>query len=120
MESRLHRCPERASSSGRKLTDIALSALTGAGLPELLNCVRDLAEGSLGGGDALVTRERHRDALVQAEICLRRAEPMLAAARTELAAEDVRLALRALGEVTGRVGVEEVLDRLFASFCIGK
>jgi tRNA modification GTPase len=35
-------------------------------------------------------------------------------------AEDVRLALRALGEITGRVDVEEVLDRLFASFCIGK
>jgi tRNA modification GTPase len=39
---------------------------------------------------------------------------------TELVAEDVRLALRALGEITGRVDVEQVLDRLFASFCIGK
>ena len=44
----------------------------------------------------------------------------LGAGHTELAAEDVRLALRALGEITGRVDVEQVLDRLFASFCIGK
>ena len=38
----------------------------------------------------------------------------------ELAAEEVRLAARAIGEITGRVDVEHVLDRLFSSFCIGK
>jgi tRNA modification GTPase len=38
----------------------------------------------------------------------------------ELAAEEVRLASRAIGEITGRVDVEDVLDRLFSSFCIGK
>jgi tRNA modification GTPase len=51
---------------------------------------------------------------------LLRAGPALDRGDTELGAEDVRLALRALGEITGRVDVEQVLDRLFGSFCIGK
>ena len=42
------------------------------------------------------------------------------AAEPELLAEDLRLAVRALGRITGRVDVEEMLDRLFAEFCIGK
>jgi tRNA modification GTPase len=51
---------------------------------------------------------------------LHRASTALADGAVELAAEDVRLALRALGAITGRVDVELVLDRLFATFCIGK
>ena len=43
-----------------------------------------------------------------------------ALADPELAADDVRLAVRALAAVTGEVGVEDILDRLFATFCIGK
>ena len=39
---------------------------------------------------------------------------------TELAAEDVRLAARALGKITGRIEVDDILDKIFGSFCIGK
>jgi tRNA modification GTPase len=39
---------------------------------------------------------------------------------TELVAEEVRLATRAIGRITGRVDIEDVLDKLFATFCIGK
>jgi tRNA modification GTPase len=99
---------------------VAVSAATGAGLGELMDLVRSRAEADLGTGDAVLTRERHRAALARVADALDRVRPTLAAGRGELAAEDVRLALRALGEITGRVDVEEVLDRLFSTFCIGK
>jgi tRNA modification GTPase len=96
----------------------AISVKTGEGLDELIaevtRRVGTLAE--LGDGPAL-TRARHREALVECRAALERA---LAAAQPELAAEDLRLAVRALGRITGRVGVEDVLDVIFRDFCIGK
>ncbi|GLS43223.1 tRNA uridine-5-carboxymethylaminomethyl(34) synthesis GTPase MnmE [Methylobacterium brachythecii] len=98
---------------------LGVSAMTGAGLDGLLDAIRAAAEASLGGGDALVTRERHREALTRACDHLDRVAQGVAAA-PELVAEDLRLAVRALGTVVGHVGVDEMLDRLFAGFCIGK
>jgi tRNA modification GTPase len=101
--------------------DLVVSARTGTGLGHLLERLRSAARESLGHGDALLTRERHRLALAAASEALARAEALLARrADLELAAEDVRLAARAVGQITGRVDVEDVLDRLFSSFCIGK
>jgi tRNA modification GTPase len=100
--------------------DLAVSARTGEGLPVLLDRIAAVLEASLASSDAVITRERHRRAFEAARDSLLRAHAALAQAHPELAAEDVRLALRALGQVTGRVDVEEVLDRLFAAFCIGK
>ena len=94
--------------------------MTGAGLEELLRRIEDEAQAALGQGDSVVTRERHRAALTRADDALQRAAAALAAGQSEFATEDARLALRAIGEITGRVDVEHVLDRLFASFCIGK
>lgn len=98
---------------------LAISALTGAGLDRLRDAIQRRAAVALGHGDALVTRERHREALTR---CCRHLDRLLAAtgALPELVAEDLRLAVRALGEVGGHVGVEEMLDRLFSGFCIGK
>ncbi|MDE2487459.1 MAG: tRNA uridine-5-carboxymethylaminomethyl(34) synthesis GTPase MnmE [Alphaproteobacteria bacterium] len=64
------------------------------------------------------TRLRHRELLTEAAARLRRA--LLEADHLELAAEDVRLAARALDRITGRIDPESVLGRIFASFCIGK
>jgi tRNA modification GTPase len=64
------------------------------------------------------TRARHADLLFEAQEHLVRAIATLD--EPELAAEDVRLATRALARVTGTIGVEDVLDRVFATFCIGK
>lgn len=101
--------------------DAVISAATGEGLPELIGLLEKEAEASLGQGDALVTRERHRRALERAGEGIAKAVEMLAAAApVELVAEEVRLASRAVGEITGRVDVEDMLDRLFSSFCIGK
>lgn len=64
-----------------------------------------------------LTRERHRTALQECRVCLQRA---LHAPLPELMAEDVRLSMRALGRITGRVDVEDLLDVIFRDFCIGK
>ncbi|ACL56037.1 tRNA modification GTPase TrmE [Methylobacterium nodulans ORS 2060] len=99
---------------------LAISALTGQGLDALLDRIEVSAQAALGQGDAVVTRERQRLALESCAEHLDRAIAGAASLPAELVAEDLRLAVRALGEVAGRVGVEEMLDRLFASFCIGK
>lgn len=100
--------------------DLAVSAVTGAGLDALLDAIQTAAAAALGRGDALVTRERHREALTRAAGYLDRVATAAPGFPPELIAEDLRLAVRALGEVGGHVGVEEMLDRLFAGFCIGK
>lgn len=100
--------------------DIAVSAKTGDGIDRLLNLIKDAAAQSMdGGADAVLTRERHRAVLNEVHVCLDRAADA-GQGGVELLAEDLRLALRHLGRMTGAVDVEEVLDRIFSSFCIGK
>jgi tRNA modification GTPase len=101
-----------------EMDGIAVSALTGEGIAALRAIleqeVRRLAEPS---GGAPLTRARHRAALMNALQCL---ESALAASLPELRGEDLRLALRAIGRITGRVDAEDVLDVIFREFCIGK
>jgi len=105
---------------GGKVPDggIGVSALTGAGLDilraRLAEAARSLTEGA---GPPPLTQARHRAALQEAAARLAGAQT---AEWPELRAEDLRLALRALGRITGSVGVEDILDTLFARFCIGK
>ena len=89
---------------------------TGIGrlVEELTDRLRRLAQ---EGAAPPPTRERHRRALADCLAALTRVDP---ARDPELAAEELRLAADALGRLTGRVDVEEVLDRIFAEFCIGK
>ena len=100
---------------------LALSLKGGEGLPVLITALSSLvAEKLETKGDApALTRPRHRAALSDALNNLRHA---LAAPpdRPELFAEDLRLALRAIGRITGQVDVEELLDLVFRDFCIGK
>ncbi len=101
--------------------DLAVSAATGVGMDSLLALVQRRASDALvGSGDAVLTRERHRRAFEDLAAALMRGEGAASLGRDELAAEDVRLALRALGRVTGAVDVEDILDRVFSEFCIGK
>lgn len=96
----------------------AVSALTGAGLDGLLEELEAaLIERWDASASLAPTRVRHRAAVGECQAALRRA---LAAESGELAAEDLRLASRALGRITGRVDVEDLLDVIFADFCIGK
>jgi tRNA modification GTPase len=97
---------------------VAVSALTGEGMETLRDVLAGHAsELTQREGPPPLTRARHRAALAEAVERLRGAG---AAEWPELRAEDLRLALRALGRITGHVGVEEILDTLFSQFCIGK
>ncbi len=97
------------------------SAITGEGFDVLLNRLARQAEEFLAGAEsALVTRVRHRHALEEVLAALRRAQDGEVAGREDLLAEELRLAARALGRLTGRVDVEDILDVIFRDFCIGK
>jgi len=99
---------------------LLVSVATGAGFDALVTRLEQRVVADLSGADfPSVTRERHRLRLSQARQHLARALDALAMG-PELAAEDFRLAARALGRVSGRIDAEDVLDVVFASFCIGK
>lgn len=99
--------------------ELAVSVRSGAGIDALLAAIVARLGPVAGSEPALLTRERHRVAVTDALVALERA---LAAShgQAELLAEEVRLAVRALERLVGRIDVEDVLDQLFAGFCIGK
>jgi tRNA modification GTPase len=98
---------------------IRISAKSGAGMDALVAMLAREAL-ALAGEPALVTHERQRHALKEAVERLEGALRIAAGGHEELFAEELRLAARALGRVTGAVDVEEVLDAVFRNFCVGK
>jgi tRNA modification GTPase len=109
------------STLGKDDSGFVISALTGEGFDALLQQLARQAEAFLAGSEStLITRERHRHALEEALAALRRAQAPEVAAKEDVLAEELRLAARALGRLTGRVDVEEILDVIFRDFCIGK
>ena len=113
---------ERCESKGHMgEPQFNVSAETGAGIPGLLSALEGHASGFLAGAEsALITRARHRRALEDAVAALSRAAGRPVAEREDLLAEELRLAAQALGRLTGRVDVEDILDVIFRDFCIGK
>jgi tRNA modification GTPase len=104
-------------------TAIGVSARTGAGIEALTQAIVRLADAfQVSVGDDLVAvSARHADALQRARSALQEARTKLAGnAPTELLASDLRTALDAYGEISGKVDNERMLDQLFATFCIGK
>ncbi|HAF79961.1 MAG TPA: tRNA uridine-5-carboxymethylaminomethyl(34) synthesis GTPase MnmE, partial [Brevundimonas sp.] len=101
-----------------ELPVLAISAMTGQGVESLLQLLETrVKEGLDFAGPVPLTRLRHRRALESASDHLDRG---LQTEIAELAAEDVRLAVREIGKITGRVDVEDLLDIIFGDFCIGK
>jgi tRNA modification GTPase len=107
---------------------LLLSTKTGSGFAELGERVKHtiFAEGAPlsekgNPSGAIVTRVRHHDALVKAEYSLRQAsENLQSGVPLDLIAVDLRAALDHIGEITGHVNTEDILDRIFRDFCIGK
>lgn len=98
--------------------EFGVSARIGTGMDLLEQRLAETAHRLTSrAGPPPLTRARHRAALLEAAARLRSA---IDAPLAELRGEDLRLALRAIGRVTGQVGVEEVLDSVFRQFCIGK
>ena len=106
--------PAQATAEGA----ILVSARTGAGFDALHARLRALA--GVGGEGAFSARARHVDALQRARALLDEAVDGFATARPELAADSLRRAHDALGEITGRVLPDALLGHIFATFCIGK
>ncbi|MCC4602016.1 tRNA uridine-5-carboxymethylaminomethyl(34) synthesis GTPase MnmE [Xanthomonas melonis] len=101
---------------------IAVSAITGQGLKQLHTRLRELALGDAGEGvdGEFSARTRHVDALRRAEQHADAADLELRFEQLELAAEELRLAQDALGEITGKLSADDLLGKIFSSFCIGK
>jgi tRNA modification GTPase len=97
---------------------LAVSALSGAGLPALRRWLADwAAQATRPGEPALLAHARHRAAFADAQTALREAAD---APEPVLRAESLRAAAHAFGRIAGRIGVDDVLDRIFSRFCIGK
>lgn len=98
-----------------------ISGLTGKGIDDLVDRIgRVLRSRSASAG--IATRERHRGAMLRALAALGSASEVLDSGpdRYDIAAEEIRTAIRALESLVGRVDVENLLDEIFASFCLGK
>lgn len=100
---------------------ITLSSKTGHGLNELLAKLKEQAFSKIVSSEApAITRQRHRQNIQLCLESLQRAQSAVHSGMPELMAEDLRLATRHLGRITGKVDVEDLLDVIFNDFCIGK
>ncbi|MFN3076078.1 MAG: tRNA uridine-5-carboxymethylaminomethyl(34) synthesis GTPase MnmE [Alphaproteobacteria bacterium] len=110
--------PVDCRNSETKYPLIYVSALTGEGIPQLLNQLGDQIKSAYVVSEApVMTRHRHRVAI---EACCQALKRTLGGGAPEMMAEDLRLASTNLGRLTGRIDIEDVLDAIFGEFCIGK
>lgn len=95
---------------------IGISVVSGLGVTELIGKIGDAAAELMSGGSAIVTRQRQAESIEAALAALDGTDSV----GEEIMADLLRSASEAIGRLSGRVGVEDVLDRLFSEFCIGK
>jgi tRNA modification GTPase len=109
-----------AGKAGAGGFDFEISASRGDGVKELISSLTLFAGENLGSGEvSLIGRERHRQLLRDTANLLQRSIGVVDKGE-EFTAEDLRAAAQALGRLLGRVDVEDVLDKIFREFCIGK
>ena len=108
------------TEQGRGRAEFGISASRGDGIQELIAALIAFAQNYFGGGEGgLISRERQRKLLEETVVSLQRSLGVIEQG-DELAAEELRVAARALGRLLGRVDVEDLLDVIFRDFCIGK
>lgn len=97
---------------------LLISAKYNKGIDILLHNISDkIKDNFSSASSALITRQRYREALKNTVVYL---DEFNFDKEIELSAEDIRLASREIGKITGRIEVDEILDKIFGSFCIGK
>jgi len=113
--------PAQRAVASVRAAPLYISTKTGAGVDDLLAQISARVVADLTQSEApVLTRWRNREAVTDARDNLQRAQHAFSTGGAEFVAEDVRLAARALGRLTGRIDVEDVLGEIFSSFCIGK
>ena len=108
--------PYRREGEGRR--EVGVSAKSGAGLELLRSSILDVVGWGGAGEGAFMARERHLQALSTASNHLDRA--VVNRAEIEFFAEELKLAQLALGSITGEISADDLLGKIFSSFCIGK
>ena len=105
----------------RDTVDGAVSGVTGQGVDVLVDRIGQVLK-TRSASAGIATRERHRQAMLKADDALTHAEGILDSGPEmyDIAAEELRTAIRALESLVGRIDVENLLDEIFASFCLGK
>ncbi len=120
LDAAIHRRSAGVLEQGRTSADFAISASRGDGISELISALVGFAQSYFGSEEGgLISRERQRKLLEQTVVSLQRSISVIEHGE-ELAAEDLRIAGRSLGQLLGRVDVEDLLDVIFRDFCIGK
>jgi tRNA modification GTPase len=100
---------------------IGVSALSGKGLDELRAHLKQTVDFQTADGSSISARGRHLDALARARAHVEEGAKLLTERRAgDLVAEELRAAQRALDEITGEFSTDDLLGRIFGSFCIGK
>lgn len=101
---------------------IETSAKTGHGLEKLKQCIKDLFfNGEVKSGDVIITNTRHKESLIRAkESCVAAMNTLMNTAAIDLASIDIRNAWLKLGEITGETLEEDIIDKIFSEFCLGK
>lgn len=97
---------------------IGICAKQGLGIDKILNTVSEnIKENFTSNSSVIITRTRYKEALLDV---LENLEVFNLSKEIEFAAEDIRLSARSLGSITGRIEVDDILDKIFSDFCIGK
>ena len=114
------RAPGSTARGETGLPEVAVSAQNGAGLNELRAHLKACMGYVSAGQGSFSARRRHLDALQQAQRHIEEGTQQLKTRQGELAAEELRQAQQALSEITGAFTSDDLLGRIFSSFCIGK
>lgn len=101
---------------------IYTSVKTGEGLDKLKECIKNLFfKGEVKSNEVIITNARHKEALIRArEHCIEGLDALKNTAAIDLASIDIRNAWSSLGEITGETLEEDIIDKIFSEFCLGK